>query len=207
MSFYILSSQPVFTLGLRRIVKSIYPNLKILEATNFYQFKDILTNNEIPNLLLVDVSTVITNTESVFALLRSMCPQIPIIALCDLSNYEEQQHYLRLGATVCLPKSASIETTTFTLQGLLPSSSLNTPPPTQLERATDAAVTIPQELSKRRRQLIALVAQGLSNKEISHELGISEHTVKIHFGKLFKIFGVNSRTKMLHLARVHGHVS
>ena len=49
-----------------------------------------------------------------------------------------------------------------------------------------------------------MLDQGLSNRDIAETLGISEHTVKVHLWRLFKRIGVNSRTQMLHYARVNG---
>ena len=54
------------------------------------------------------------------------------------------------------------------------------------------------------KQLILMLDQGLSNRDIAETLGISEHTVKVHLWRLFKRIGVNSRTQMLHYARVNG---
>ena len=62
----------------------------------------------------------------------------------------------------------------------------------------------PTKLSKRQKQLILMLDQGLSNRDIAEALGISEHTVKVHLWRLFKRIGVNSRTQMLHYARVNG---
>jgi DNA-binding NarL/FixJ family response regulator len=48
-------------------------------------------------------------------------------------------------------------------------------------------------LTAREGQLVALVAQGLKNKEIAFQLGITEGTVKVYLFKLFKKLGVNDR--------------
>ena len=48
---------------------------------------------------------------------------------------------------------------------------------------------------------------GLSNREIADQLGISEHTVKVHLWRLFRRLGVKSRTQTLHFARRHGLLS
>jgi len=42
------------------------------------------------------------------------------------------------------------------------------------------------------------------NKDIADKLTISEHTVKVHFWRLFRRLGVNSRTQALHFARTNG---
>ena len=63
------------------------------------------------------------------------------------------------------------------------------------------------KLSKRQQQLIVMLDQGLSNRDIAQELGISEHTVKVHLWRLFRRIGVKSRTQTLHYARSHGMLS
>lgn len=57
--------------------------------------------------------------------------------------------------------------------------------------------TKPIKLSKRQKQLMAMLAQGMGNDQIAQEIGISTHTVKVHFWRLFQRIGVNSRGKAL----------
>ena len=49
-------------------------------------------------------------------------------------------------------------------------------------------------LSERELEILRLVAQGKSNKEIASELFISVNTVKVHLAKIFQRLGVASRT-------------
>jgi DNA-binding NarL/FixJ family response regulator len=51
-------------------------------------------------------------------------------------------------------------------------------------------------LSPRERQLLRLVAQGLSNKQLAGELMISEGTVKVYMAKLFRKVGVHDRYEL-----------
>lgn len=53
-----------------------------------------------------------------------------------------------------------------------------------------------QSLTARQLQVIALVGQGLSNKEIANELKISEGTVKQHIFAIFRLLNVSSRAKL-----------
>jgi DNA-binding NarL/FixJ family response regulator len=43
--------------------------------------------------------------------------------------------------------------------------------------------------------------RGLSNRDIATELEISEHTVKVHLWRLFRLLNVKSRSQASHLAR------
>ena len=51
-------------------------------------------------------------------------------------------------------------------------------------------------LTPREGQLIAQMVQGLKNKEIAHNLGICEGTVKVYLSRLFKKLGVNDRFEL-----------
>jgi DNA-binding NarL/FixJ family response regulator len=50
-------------------------------------------------------------------------------------------------------------------------------------------------LSDKRKEILRLVAKGLSNKEISALMGTSERTVKDHWGYIFEQMGVSNRTE------------
>ncbi|WP_026369473.1 Kelch repeat-containing protein [Kallotenue papyrolyticum] len=52
-----------------------------------------------------------------------------------------------------------------------------------------------QQLSEREREILRLVAQGLSNQQIAHHLGISVNTVKVHLRNVFSKIGAASRTE------------
>ncbi|MDP9277992.1 MAG: LuxR C-terminal-related transcriptional regulator, partial [Gemmatimonadota bacterium] len=50
-------------------------------------------------------------------------------------------------------------------------------------------------LSNREREILALLADGLANKQIAARLGISKNTVKTHLELLFDKLGVSSRAE------------
>lgn len=58
-------------------------------------------------------------------------------------------------------------------------------------------------LSVRETEVLGLVAQGLANKQIARRLGISERTVKVHLGSVFRRIGVADRTSAALWAREH----
>ncbi len=56
-------------------------------------------------------------------------------------------------------------------------------------------------LSARERQILELLAEGLSNKQLARALSVSENTVKTHLGNLYAKLGVGRRTEALAVAR------
>ena len=56
-------------------------------------------------------------------------------------------------------------------------------------------------LSAREREVLELVAKGLANKQIGRTLGITERTVKVHVGNVFRRIGVADRTSAAFWAR------
>jgi len=59
-------------------------------------------------------------------------------------------------------------------------------------------------VTKREQQIVPLVAQGLTNKEISSRLGVSEHTIKNHLFRIYEKLGISSRVELI-LFAVSGH--
>jgi len=59
-------------------------------------------------------------------------------------------------------------------------------------------------LTSREEQVVALVADGLGNREIAHELGLSEHTIKKYLFRVFDKLGISSRVELVLYAMSHG---
>ena len=58
-------------------------------------------------------------------------------------------------------------------------------------------------LTPREEQVVALVADGLSNKEIARELRLSEHTIKKYLFRVFDKVGVSNRVELVLYAVNH----
>src|ERR1051325_7733449 len=52
-------------------------------------------------------------------------------------------------------------------------------------------------LTKREQELVPLVANGLTNREMSTELGVSEHTIKNHLFRIYEKLGISSRVELI----------
>ena len=59
-------------------------------------------------------------------------------------------------------------------------------------------------LTAREEQVVGLVAEGLSNREVAHELSLSEHTIKKYLFRIFDKLGISSRVELVLYAVSHG---
>ena len=69
-----------------------------------------------------------------------------------------------------------------------------------------AAIT-PEELTEREQQVLTMLAEGLSNKEISSRLNISTHTVKFHISSILGKLGAASRTEAVSIGIRSGRIA
>jgi DNA-binding NarL/FixJ family response regulator len=129
--------------------------------------------------------------------LKAKFPDVPLAVVTSSSASEFESRCLEAGADAFIEKSNSPTQIIAALRSLLVSE--------EQAAIEDAATPAgPTKLSKRQKQLILMLDQGLSNRDIAEKLDISEHTVKVHFWRLFRRLGVNSRTQALHFARTNG---
>jgi DNA-binding NarL/FixJ family response regulator len=61
--------------------------------------------------------------------------------------------------------------------------------------AADTAFEVMEELTDREIEVLRMLAEGFSNKEIASRLGISDHTVKFHISSILAKLGASSRTE------------
>lgn len=106
---------------------------------------------------------------------------------------------IRAGARAVLPSTSSADAIAAAVEAV--AAGLVVLPPDVLTEAAparvgDAGSVAPAEpLTAREAQVLALLAEGLVNKQIAARLGISRHTVKTHLAALFHKLGVSTRAE------------
>jgi two-component system, NarL family, nitrate/nitrite response regulator NarL len=81
---------------------------------------------------------------------------------------------------------------------MLPQAPLVSEPGTQQGRFSETVVSETElaPLTRRERQIVRLVSQGLTNKEIGHELEISTGTIRVHLHTIFQKLAIRNRTAL-----------
>jgi two-component system nitrate/nitrite response regulator NarL len=132
-------------------------------------------------------------------------PDLPVIVLSSSEDPGDVRSALAAGALGYIPKSATSQTLLSALQLVL---SGNVYIPTLMLNAANPAPANPRShgggvasLSARQLDILSRICRGLSNKEISRELDLSEKTVKTHITAIFKALNVVSRSQAASIAR------
>jgi DNA-binding NarL/FixJ family response regulator len=73
------------------------------------------------------------------------------------------------------------------------------------ERSTGkVGAAMVESLTKREREIVSLIAEGLTNRELANRLCISEATIRTHLTSIFLKLGVTDRLKLVVYAYRHG---
>lgn len=162
-----------------------------------------------PDVVLMDVEMPRLNGLAALPRVLEKSPQSKVIILTTFADDERIFNALRSGASGYVLKDVAehdlIESVRKVMRGepaLAPqvAQRLITGVSQPATRATDPAAN----LSERERQVLKLVGQGLSNKEIAHHLSFTESTAKAHVHSLLTKLSLSDRTQLALYAVRHG---
>ena len=152
-----------------------------------------------PDVVLMDLSMPTMDGVVATRLIRDSLPDTRILVLTSFSDTTRVRNAMRAGAIGYLLKdcdpSVLVEAIRAAARGHSPLD------PRVAGNLLPTGRSQDPQLSPREREILALVAEGMPNKQIARRLGIAEHTVKIHLGNVFRRIGVGDRTSAALWAR------
>jgi DNA-binding NarL/FixJ family response regulator len=150
---------------------------------------------------------------TIFRTLHLMHPHVPKVCVMDLENRDVAVQAFRAGARglFCLANSSYqsfCECLCRVHRGEIFATNQ------QLGYLLDSVCQVPSMrvvgvggetlLTSREEQVVALVTDGLSNRDVANELGLSEHTVKKYLFRIFEKLGISSRVELVLYALHNG---
>ena len=197
MSIYVIDDHPLMRDAIVMVLRRLRPAETIVELERLDKLASAVKQHGEPGLFCLDLKLPdVTGVSGVIAV-KKIYPDVPVAVYSASPAADMEEACIEAGADTYIEKSASSAELTAALRGLLMAD-------TEAEEPVTAANS---KLSKRQTQLIAMLDQGMSNRDIATELDISEHTVKVHLWRLVRRLGVKSRTQALHHARTNGLLS
>jgi two-component system, NarL family, response regulator len=155
-----------------------------------------------PDVTLIDLRMPKLDGVEVIRTLRREFPDSRFLVLTTYDSEDDVTRALQAGASGYLLKGANRATLRDAIR--LVHAGRRYIPPEIADRVIPGAAAV--ELTEREVEVLRRIAEGLSNREIGEQLGISESTVKTHVNHLLGKLGVTDRTKALVLALKRGLV-
>jgi DNA-binding NarL/FixJ family response regulator len=197
MSLYVIDDHPLMRDAIAMVLRRIKPEMRVVELERLAPLASAVEAYGEPKLICLDLKLPDVQGVEGVRRVRERFPSTPLAVISASPSEEVEDATIQAGADLFIEKNAGASEMTVALKGLL-----------GVDESTsdfDAIVTeAPLKLSKRQKQLLVMMEQGLSNRDIAEKLDISEHTVKVHLWRLFKRLGVKSRTQAVHHAKSGG---
>ncbi len=200
--------------GLKPFLATLDRHLVIVEAWDAQSLMSAVQSDAELDLALVDLHMPGMDGATSIARLRDASPSLPVIVLSGLEIAVDIEAVLQAGASGYIPKSSSAEIMVSAIRLVLaggqylpplllsPNAGASVPAGVQAApRRATAWSSSAQKLSPRQREVVELLAQGLSNKMIAKRMGLVEGTVKSHLVQIFHLLGVRNRTSAVMAAR------
>ncbi len=213
----VVDDHPFFRQGVRDVLRHEGDIEVVAESGDGEEALELLKEVQ-PDVVLMDVNLPGMNGLQVTKKLKSACPNINVIILTAYDDEEQIYHAVRIGASAYFAKdvapSVLLETIRAVAQGYYVIGGQRMTPE-QAERwlldlyrrygvEPDADTFSP--LTNREMEVLEVLIEGLSNKEIAYRLGISQQTVKNHITSILSKLNVSDRTQAAIYALRHGWV-
>jgi DNA-binding NarL/FixJ family response regulator len=179
----IVDDHPLMRTGIRALLERTLPQPEIFEATDGREALEIAAKVR-PDIVLLDVSMPEMNGVDAARRFSTDLPSCKVIMLSMHCHEERIAQCVRAGARGYLLKDAAVSELVDAVEAVQRGDvyiSKHVPPVVTALLERKSAVTSPLELlSARQREILQMIAEGQSTKEIGYQLNLSGKTVETH---------------------------
>ncbi|MBO0757304.1 MAG: response regulator transcription factor [Bradyrhizobiaceae bacterium] len=194
----IADDHPLFRGALREAVSGLFDRVEIAEAGSFEELSKLLERGPELDLILLDLAMPGVRGFSGLMYLRAQYPSVPVVVVSANDDPAVIRRCMDFGSSGFIPKTLGIEPIREAIARVL-KGGIWTPPDIDLNAATDAETAALMArltaLTPQQVRVLMMLSEGLLNKQIAYELGVSEATVKAHVSAILQKLGVESRTQ------------
>ena len=204
MKFLVIDDHAIVREGLSALLRQSGENVTVLQAASAEEGLALADAHADLDALFLDLAM---PGRSGLEAIKALClrlPQTPIIVLSASEDPSDVHQALKAGALGYVSKAASPQTMLSALRLVLAGEVYV--PPFLLDAAMQSSDGLRSRdtLTGRQLEVLHQICRGLSNKEISHALDLSEKTTKAHITAIFRALGVSNRVQAAEAARRAG---
>lgn len=180
---------------------------RVVEAGHFDEALELITDPDV-YLAIVDLTMPGMTSPHDLAKLRNLRPDVRIVVLSGSEARSDIIASLNAGVHGYIVKSAPTHAVISRIKYVLGGEIYVPPSLADLPASAIESIGVIEELDSqlevltpRQREVLQLIAEGMSNKEIGRHLGVAEGTVKMHVATILKSVGANNRAHAAAIGR------
>lgn len=199
----IVDDHPMVRDGLKTFLL-IFPDLNLVaEAGSGEEALERCVEAQ-PDVVLMDLKMPGMGGVAATRAIRQLCPHVQVLALTSFAEESLVQKVLSAGAIGYVLKDVSAADLANAIRDArVGRPTLSAEAAQALALASARPSPVGQELTGRELEILALIAEGMSNPDIAERLSISRSTANYHVGNILSKLGANNRTEAARLAVQH----
>ena len=202
----IADDHPLFRSALRQALSNaVDASMVLTEVGSITELQALLDQRSSWDLVLLDLNMPGAYGFSGLVLLRGQYPHLPVVVVSALEEPGVYKRARDFGASGFIPKSSTLEGIQQAVREVLGGGVCWPAEADEAGRLSDDEQEISAQLASLTPQqfrVLTMVCDGLLNKQIAYELGVSEATIKAHVTAIFRKLGVRTRTQALSLIHI-----
>jgi len=200
LKIIIADDHPLFRQALTLTLSAHFKGVTLAEAQTINELDAVLnvhsqSNDQAFDLLLLDLDIPGAQGFNSLINVRNTYPELGVIVISGYEDAETIAKAMSYGAAGFIPKSTAVPEMVVAIEAVLsgelwtPSGSYTPQPGNEPQESKIASLTPKQH------KILMMFADGMLNKQIAYELGLSESTIKSHASTIFLKLGVKNRTQ------------
>lgn len=201
----LVDDQPIFRKGLEQLLNN-YPNMKVVgHANNGLEAIDVARDHQ-PDILILDVSMPKMRGTEALKRIKEVSPDTKVLVLSMYDQEEYIWHSLKYGASGYLLKQSAAEEFETAISMIQKGNIYLSPEISRfvvadwVSKSQEKNIVHLAPITEREKQVLKMVAEGNSNKEIGQLLHISTKTVETHRHRLMKKLELSNLADLIRYA-------
>jgi DNA-binding NarL/FixJ family response regulator len=198
-TFIVADDHPLFREALIHAIGNCVEDADIIEADSLDTLQAVVETNPEADLLLLDLNMPGVSGFSALAYIRSKHESLPTVIVSAMDDPAVIRRSVQHGASGFIPKSSPISTLEKGIRAVLDGEvwvpeGINLKDDRLDSEEAEIAAAL-SSLTPHQFRVLMMLGEGLLNKQIAYQLGVSEATIKAHVTAVLRKMHVNNRTQ------------
>jgi len=204
IKIFLLEDNRILRDGIKGLINA-QPDMKVVANSPGNHDSFLRARKAKPNVILVDLGLRSENCLRLVKTLATELPEAKVVGMGLIPSQQDIIEFVEAGAAGFILKDATIDEVLGTIRAVARGLRILPPLLTEslfshvIEQALHKGKGVLREavrMTKREREIIVLIAEGMSNKEIAQRLNLSTYTVKSHVHNILEKMALHSRLQI-----------